>query len=134
VEGLDLGLRELRRDGIADVTAMKFEYWDFVRRETLDRIFPNGFPGTELEHASLIETSLMLLLRPDLVDVSKIPEQGPASFPPYDIFPAPPGYLRDTGVLADARGASAEIGGWLMADHVTLITEAVKREFAAGAS
>jgi creatinine amidohydrolase len=129
VEGLDLALRELRRDGITDITAMRLEYWDFVERETLDKIFPDGFPGTELEHASLIETSLMLLLRPDLVEVDKIPQQGRASFPPYDIHPPPPGYLRETGVLADARGATAEIGGWLMDDHVRLITEAVKREF-----
>jgi creatinine amidohydrolase len=129
VEGLDLGLRALRQEGIADVTAMRLEYWDFVQRETLDRIFPDGFPGTELEHASLIETSLMLLLRPDLVMLDKVPQEGRASFPPYDIFPAPPGYLRATGVLADARGSSAEIGGWLMNDHVTLITEAVRKEF-----
>jgi creatinine amidohydrolase len=129
VEGLDLALRELRRDGISDVTAMKLEYWDFVRRETLDKIFPDGFPGTELEHASLIETSLMLLLRPDLVDESKIPQEGRAAFPPYDIHPPPPGYLRQSGVLADARGATAVIGQWLMDDHVALITEAVKKEF-----
>jgi len=129
MEGLDLGLRELRRDGITDVTAMRFEYWDFVRRETLDRIFPDGFPGTELEHASLIETSLMLLLRPDLVALDKIPQEGRASFPPYDIHPPPPGYLRETGVLADARGSSAEIGQWLMDDHVALITAAVRKEF-----
>ena len=129
VEGLDLALRELRRDGVADATAMRLEYWDFVHKETLDKIFPDGFPGTELEHASLIETSLMLLLRPDLVDVSKIPDEGRASFPPYDIFPAPAGYLRETGVLADARGASAEIGGWLMDDHVELIAAAVRKEF-----
>ncbi len=129
VEGLDLALRELRRDGIADVTAMRLEYWDFVRPETLDRIFPDGFPGTELEHASLIETSLMLLLRPDLVEADKIPQEGRASFPPYDIHPPPPGYLRLTGVLADARGSSAEIGRWLMDDHVALITAAVKKEF-----
>jgi creatinine amidohydrolase len=129
VEGLDLARRDWRRDGITGVTAMKFEYWDFVRRKTLDKIFPDGFPGTELEHASLIETSLMLLLRPDLVDVTKIPQEGRASFPPYDIFPEPPGYLRETGVLADARGSSAEIGAWLMDDHVALITAAVKQEF-----
>jgi len=129
VEGLDLALRELRRDGIADVTAMKLEYWDFVQRETLDKIFPDGFPGTELEHASLIETSLMLLLRPDLVDEAKIPQEGRAAFPPYDIMPPPPGYLRASGVLADARGASAEIGQWLMDDHVTLMTAAVRKEF-----
>jgi creatinine amidohydrolase len=129
VEGLDLGLRALRAEGIPDITAMRLEYWDFVRRETLDRIFPDGFPGTELEHASLIETSLMLLLRPDLVEMDKIPQEGRASFPPYDIFPAPPGYSRESGVLADARGASAEIGGWLMEDHVELITQAVRKEF-----
>jgi creatinine amidohydrolase len=129
VEGLDLALRELKRDGIADVTAMRLEYWDFVKPETLARIFPDGFPGTELEHASLIETSLMLLLRPDLVDESKIPQEGRASFPPYDIIPAPPGYLRQSGVLADARGSRAEIGQWLMDDHVSMITEAVRKEF-----
>jgi creatinine amidohydrolase len=129
VEVLDLALRELRRDGISDVTAMKLEYWDFVHRETLDKIFPDGFPGTELEHASLIETSLMLMLRPDLVDESKIPQEGRASFPPYDIHPPPPGYLRLSGVLADARGARAEIGQWLMDDHVSLISQAIKKEF-----
>ncbi len=129
VEGLDLGLREIRRDGIEGVTAMRLEYWDFVRKETLDRIFPDGFPGTELEHASLIETSLMLLLRPDLVDLSKIPQDGRANFPPYDISPAPPSYLRESGVLADARGSRAEIGQWLLDDHVELITAAVRKEF-----
>jgi creatinine amidohydrolase len=129
VEGLDLGRRELRRDGIDDATTMRLEYWDFVHKQTLDRIFPDGFPGTELEHASLIETSLMLLLRPDLVELDKIPQEGRASFPPYDIFPAPPGYLRESGVLADARGARAEIGAWLMDDHVSLITAAVTKAF-----
>jgi creatinine amidohydrolase len=37
--------------------------------------------------------------------------------------------LRETGVLADARGSSAEIGQWLMDDHVALITAAVRKEF-----
>ena len=57
------------------------------RRDTLDRLFPDGFPGTELEHASLLETSLMLLLRPDLVDMGKVPSDGPAKFPTYDRGP-----------------------------------------------
>ena len=132
VEGLDLALRDLRAEGIRDVTAMRLEYWDFVTPATLDRIFPDGFPGTELEHASLIETSLMLLLRPDLVAVEKIPQEGRAQFPPYDIHPPPPGYLRASGVLADARGASAQIGQWLMDDHVRLISAAVREGFQLG--
>ena len=128
VEGLDLGLRELRRDGINDVVAMRLEYWEFVKRATLDRLFPNGFPGTELEHASLLETSLMLLLRPDLVEMDKVPSDGPAKFPNYDVTPFPKGLVPASGVLADARGSSAEKGGWLMDDHVALMMAAVRKE------
>jgi creatinine amidohydrolase len=126
---MDLALRELRRDGISDITTMRLDYRDFVHRETHDRILPEGFPGTELEHASLIEPSLMLFIRPELVDVTQIPEEARGSFPPYDIHPPPPGCVRSTGVLADARGSRAEIGRWLMDDHVTLISHAVRKEF-----
>ena len=129
VEGVDLGLRELRRDGIADMQVMRLEYWDFVHRGTLDRLFPDGFPGTELEHASLLETSLMLLLRPDLVDMGKVPDDGPAKFPTYDRHPVPEGFGPASGVLARAERATAEQGQWLMDDHVELITAAVNAEF-----
>jgi creatinine amidohydrolase len=129
VEGVDLGLRELRRDGIADMQLMRLEYWDFVRRATLDKLFPEGFPGTELEHASLLETSLMLLLRPELVVMDKAPDDGPAKFPTYDRHPVPEGFVPASGVLARAERASAEKGQWLIDDHVDLITEAVRREF-----
>ena len=129
VEGVDLGLRELRRDGISDMQVMRLEYWDFVRRSTLDRLFPEGFPGTELEHASLLETSLMLLLRPELVDMGRVPDDGPAKFPTYDRHPVPAGFVPASGVLARAERASAEKGQWLIDDHVELITNAVRAEF-----
>jgi creatinine amidohydrolase len=130
LEGIDLGVRELHRDGISDFTVIRLEYWDFVRRETLERLFPEGFPGTELEHASLLETSMMLLLRPDLVDMSKVPSGGPAKFPTYDRTPVRPGMVPASGVLARAQGSTAEKGKWLMDDHVELITNAVRLEFA----
>lgn len=129
VEGLDLARRELARDGITDLVAVRLEYWDFVERATLDRLFPDGFPGTELEHASLLETSLMLLLRADLVEMDKVPDDGPAKFPTYDRWPLRPGLVPPSGVLARADGASAEKGGWLMDDHVRLIVAALKQEF-----
>lgn len=129
IEGLDLAVRELRRDGITDVTALRLEYWDFVHRETLDRLFPEGFPGTDLEHASLLETSMMLLVRPDLVDMDRIPSDGPACFPTYDRTPVPPGLVPASGVLARAQGSTAEKGQWLIDDHVSLIAAAVRREF-----
>jgi creatinine amidohydrolase len=129
IEGLDLAMRELRRDGIDDVTAVRLEYWDFVHRQTLDRLFPEGFPGTDLEHASLLETSMMLVVRPDLVDMEKVPSDGPARFPTYDRTPVPPGMVPASGVLARAQGSTAEKGQWLIDDHVSLIAAAVRREF-----
>jgi creatinine amidohydrolase len=129
VEGIDLAARELKRDGIDDFIVLRLEYWDFVRRETLDRLFPDGFPGIDLEHASLLETSLMLLLRPDLVDMMKIPSDGGARFPTYDRTPMKPGFVPASGVLARAQGSSAEKGQWLIDDHVELIARAVRAEF-----
>lgn len=129
VEGLDLATRDLARDGIRDMVLLRLEYWDFVRRQTLDRLFPEGFPGTELEHASLLETSMMLLVRPDLVEMDKVPSDGPAKFPTYDRTPVKPGFVPASGVLARAQGSTAEKGKWLMDDHVELITSAVRAEF-----
>jgi creatinine amidohydrolase len=129
LEGIDLALRDLRRDGINDMIVLRLSYWDFVSPQTLDRLFPDGFPGTDLEHASLLETSMMLAVRPDLVDVAKIPSDGPASFPAYDRSPGHAGFVPPSGVLADAIGASAEKGRWLLDDHVALITKAVRSEF-----
>ena len=90
---------------------MRLEYWDFVKRATLDKLFPGGFPGTELEHASLLETSLMLLLRPDLVAMDKVPSDGPAKFPTYDKRPVPEGFVPASGVLAVAAGVERREGG-----------------------
>ncbi|MCS0496129.1 creatininase [Ancylobacter sp. MQZ15Z-1] len=130
VEGLDLALRELWRDGIHDMQAMRLEYWDFAQRPTLDKLFPDGFPGIDLEHASLLETSLMLLLRPELVEMDKVPDDGPATFPPYDKFPLPEDFgLPHSGVLAVATGSTAEKGQLLMDDYVPLIAEAIRKEF-----
>jgi creatinine amidohydrolase len=119
----------LVRDGVTDLVVLRLSYWDFLRPETLERIFPHGYPGIDLEHASFLETSLMLALRPDLVDMAQIPTDGPASFPAYDRMPGHAGHLPASGVLADAKDASAEKGQWLLDDHATLITEAVRREF-----
>lgn len=129
LEGIDLALRETRRDGISDLVVLRLAYWDLVQPATLDRLFPDGYPGIDLEHASLIETSLMMLVRPDLVDEAKIPQHGPAKFPPYDRSPTLPGFVPASGVLACAIGSTAAKGQWLMDDHVALITALVRAEF-----
>jgi creatinine amidohydrolase len=129
IEGIDLALRELRYDGIADIQILRLEYWDFTRPETLEKIFPDGFPGYALEHAAVMETSLMLHFHPDLVDLAALPTDPPADFPPYDMYPTRTQWVPCSGVLSPAKGASAEKGALLAADYARDVTAAIRKEF-----
>jgi creatinine amidohydrolase len=61
IEGIDLGLRDARAaDAACALQVMRLEYWDFMTPETLGDVFPDGFPGFALEHAAVLETSMML--------------------------------------------------------------------------
>ena len=103
VEGVDLALRELRRDGIADMQVMRLEYWDFVQRSTLDGCSRTASSAPSSSMPSLLETRSCCLLRPDLVDMEKVPDDGPARFPTYDRHPVPKGFVPASGVLARAE-------------------------------
>ena len=48
---------------------------------TREKAFPDGFPGWPLEHAGVMETSMMLHLYPELVNMDKVPMHPPADFP-----------------------------------------------------
>jgi creatinine amidohydrolase len=131
-EGIE---QAIRLPAAAEMRVMRLEYWDFVTDELLAQIFPDGFPGIALEHAAVLETSLMMHLDPARVRVDRIPDNPPAEFPPYDIFPAAPDWVPSTGALTSAKAATAEKGELLFAHYVTAIAAAVRREFpAAGPS
>jgi creatinine amidohydrolase len=84
-----------------------------------------------LEHASVIETSMMLALRPDLVDLTKALHDRPAKFRPYDRYPRPPAEVAASGVLALTEGSTAEKGNWLLDDCLEKIIKIVQEEFSA---
>jgi creatinine amidohydrolase len=125
MEGIDLARREH-----PELTVMRLEYWDFTPEATLQRIFPAGFPGYALEHAAVLETSLMLHHHPELVDLSAIPSDLPAEFPPYDMHPQTATCVPPSGVLSSARDAKVEYGTLLAADYATLIADAIADVFA----
>ena len=129
IEGIELALDAIGRDKARDLVILRIDHWDMVQPETLTRIFPNGYPGIELEHASVIETSMMMALRPDLVDLSKATHDGPAAFLPYDRYPNPCDEVPASGVLSLTEGSSAEKGEWLLADCEAGIVEIINREF-----
>ncbi len=131
-EGIDLALRDLFRDGVTDMKVLRIGYYEFTSKETEEIVWPDGFPSWSLEHAGVMETSLMLHLRPDLVDMSKLPSDVPARFPPYDVYPASfenlPGLPR-SGALSSAKLATAEKGKLMFDEHVAGIVDAISNEF-----
>ena len=127
IEGIDLAMRELGAD--CGLRIMRLEYWDFFTPATLAKVFPDGFPGYALEHAAVIETSMMLHYHPDLVRLDAIPQHGPAEFPPYDMYPTRTEWVPPSGVLSSARGASREKGGAMAEELNAVISLAVRTEF-----
>jgi creatinine amidohydrolase len=127
IEGIERMIEAIRPAD--DVNILRVDHWEMIRPETLARVFPEGYPGIELEHASVIETSMMLALRPDLVDLAKAAHDGPARFKPYDRYPGPVREVPASGVLSMTEGSTAEKGHWLLADAVDGIERAVREEF-----
>jgi creatinine amidohydrolase len=95
----------------------------------LAEIFPKGFPGWDVEHASIIETSLMYVIRPDLVRKDKIADDQAERHPAWDVVPAPPQFIPKSGVLWHPTEASEDIGRRVLrmcADH---LVKAMRTEF-----
>ena len=126
IEGIDLAMREIGAG--SGLTIMRLEYWDFLTPRTLAQVFPEGFPGFALEHAAVIETSMMLHYHPDLVRVDLIPDDASADFPPYDVYPTRTEWVPPSGVLSSARGANRDKGAAMCEEVAGLIAKAVGAE------
>ena len=130
-EGIQLALRELGPQ--CGLEVMRLEHWDFCQEQTLADIFPDGFPGFALEHAAVIETSMMLHYHPQMVALDQIPDDLPADFPPYDMYPTRTEWVPPSGVLSSAKGSNAVKGRRMAGDIVAGISAAVRLEFGLGA-
>jgi creatinine amidohydrolase len=127
IEGIDLGLRDAGPGTQLEV--MRLEYWDFMTPDTLADVFPQGFPGFALEHAAVLETSMMLHYHPSLVRLDLIPDDGPADFPPYDMYPTRPDWVPASGVLSSAKGSSADKGRLLAQEVAMRMAQAIESGF-----
>ncbi|WP_267892741.1 creatininase family protein [Paracoccus denitrificans] len=102
---------------------------EIVGEADISRLYPDGFPGWELEHGGVLETSLMLALYPTLVDLSRAVDVEPAQFPPYDVYPAKPEWTPASGTLSSPKDASAEKGELLLDVCTKGIVAALRAEF-----
>jgi creatinine amidohydrolase len=125
-EGIDLAMRELGDSGLK---VMCLQHWEFLSEETLGLLFPDGYPGIELEHAAVIETSMMMHYYPDLVRTDLIPDNPAVDAPPYDVWPPHRDWVPESGALVSAAAASAEKGRIIAEQYRRDIAAAVRREF-----
>ncbi len=129
IEGIDLALRALRADGIHDMKILRIDYWEYTSDATLAKVFPDGFPGWPLEHAGVMETSVMLHLHPHMVNMREVPTHPPTSFPPYDVYPFDPERGTKSGALSSAKAATAEKGKLMFEEYVSGVASALRKEF-----
>lgn len=127
-EGIDLALREalsVRQD----LQVIRCEYWNYTPQSTLDAVFDGPFPGVDLEHAALLETSMILSLYPQLVDLDALPVDQLGDFPLFDVYPQTGEGVPQSGVLAPVSGASAEKGECLINDTVAAMVASLTNAF-----
>ncbi|NLK34465.1 MAG: creatininase [Gracilibacteraceae bacterium] len=113
-----------------DAKVVMINWWELVKNETLDNLFKGEFPGWEVEHASLTETSLMMHFCPELVHEDRIPKQkGKKHCPRPVIYPEPRGLVPESGILYSAEGASADIGRAMAEEIIETIGDIIVKEF-----
>ena len=114
-----------------DATALLINWWEQLHDEDLPRIFPQGFPGWEIEHAGIAETSLVEELYPELVREDRKTDDVGTRALTYDVFPLPADAVPPTGVPARSTPASREIGRYIADALVERIDAILTREFGA---
>lgn len=133
-EGAELALEKASAEGVRDVKIQLLSYWDFVDEATIEALYPEGFTGWDLEHAGVMETSLMLLFHPDLVDMNRINEELyaglPAELPNYDVLPIVADYTPSSGCLSHPGASTREKGEILRDVAVRNMVTAIENEFA----
>jgi creatinine amidohydrolase len=126
-EAIVLALADPEATGTRIVKAI---WVDPIQQETLERAWPNGFPGWDLEHAGHLETSVMSELRPDLVRTHAIRDAPAQPLPPYDVYPQPAGFVPASGVLSSPATWSIEAGRLIVGDAVAGLVAIIEKEFA----
>lgn len=129
-EGVDLALRDLAGEGADRPTVMMMSYWDFVTPQVIEELYPDGFPGWDVEHGGVMETSIMLEHFPELVHMDRLIDHPAAELPLYDVLPAVASLTPDSGCLSSGRASSAEKGRILCDSIVEGMRAAVQSVFA----
>lgn len=131
-EGIDLALGDVGIQPGDDRCVLLLSYWDYVSESTLAEVYPEGFPGWDIEHGGVLETSLMLHLMPSMVNMDRAVDHPAAELPRFDRLPVVPDRTPDTGCLSAPTGSDAVKGKLLFDQVVDSLTSDLKGELGLG--
>lgn len=94
----------------------------------IEELFGDEFPGWDVEHAAVLETSLMLHLHPELVLFDRAVDDEAKRHPSYDVVPTPDDFVPASGTLWKATRASARKGSRAWQEIVTNLESAIRAE------
>ncbi len=99
-----------------------------LSEHAMEVMFEGDFQGWDVEHAAILETSLMLHLCPEKVLFDRAVDDASARHPSYDLVPAPDDFIPASGVLWKATLATAEKGAVVWPEIVAGLAVSVARE------
>lgn len=100
-----------------EVRIVVLNWWDPGDDKYIASIYPADEPmRPELQHASWVETSMVLHLFPDLVRQDAYPPDEVAKYPPYDVFPSHFEWLPTSGAQS-VVSTSTEKAGQALVEH-----------------
>ena len=127
LEAADLVLRH-QKDPFPKV--MVTSWYEHVSNQVIPKVWDEvPFPGWELEHAAILETSAMLYYAPELVDMSQCRDEGVDGLPKFAVFPPSPDLVPAYGGLATARTSSAAKGKLMVENALDTLEVIVRKEF-----
>jgi creatinine amidohydrolase len=113
----------------ADVRIMVVEQpFAPLSQTVIDTLFPDGFPGWEVEHAAVLETSLMLSLHPELVRLERAVDDGAKRRASYEMLPVPDDLITASGTLWRATQGTAAKGHAAWEEMLVCLEDAIRLE------
>jgi creatinine amidohydrolase len=127
-EGTDLALRDIPKANRVKVVIAR--WFDLIPNNAFVKLFGKSFQGMALEHASKVETSMVMALNPKIVQRNKMKNDAPRRREEYTVLPEDRDFTPRSGVLSTVFPSSGAIGKQLLDYAIREIALIVKKEFA----
>jgi creatinine amidohydrolase len=126
-EGVELALKDAGIPKHAKVVIVR--WFDLIPSSFFIRLFGRRFEGMMYEHASKVETSLMMALNEKSVQKTRMKNDRPRLRSSYTVFPESKEFIPRSGVLSSVFPSSAKMGASVLNRAVAEIVKIARKEF-----